>query len=462
MHNNSEESITAPTLGLKFEPKDSASPPIIRMKSQSIEPEASVEEVPSAIENIEDDTIISIDVPTSEPVESEEDTEIQIEESIETPSHVVHHVGNRPVIDRAEHRVPVQSASIPYNTVAEKQPRSLLGKATTIDYAEHRVPVQSASLPANLSEEDRLQMIRESEVELEQYMTPTSVIAPPTLPSDTMMARVANIEEDRPLPPPVIIEESMPESVTATAPCAPAEEETQFTLDEVELEDTSCASLVLDENTPLKEESVVQPMTQTTVERVMRSLSVSQNSTIGQMLRSARESANVSLHDVRAYTSIREDYLTALENDQIDALPERVYVLGYIRTLCAFYRLDNTYTQMVIDRFNGSSAPKEVKMVDDNDVPRPTWITIKPVHIMTAFVALVVGMIGLTLFLIFGQDISISSNDTNVDLKVNPTVSTSQEAPVDATEKIFKTSDFKLLYPQFQAINLSEVPEKRL
>lgn len=61
---------------------------------------------------------------------------------------------------------------------------------------------------------------------------------------------------------------------------------------------------------------------------------------IGQRLRQARESKDLSLADVEAKTRIRQRYLNALESGDWNELPNQVAVRGFLRRYATFLGLD--------------------------------------------------------------------------------------------------------------------------
>lgn len=60
----------------------------------------------------------------------------------------------------------------------------------------------------------------------------------------------------------------------------------------------------------------------------------------GDRLKHAREAKAVSIHDVAAATRISERYLNALERDDLETLPGRVFAKGYIKSYAEFLDLD--------------------------------------------------------------------------------------------------------------------------
>lgn len=71
--------------------------------------------------------------------------------------------------------------------------------------------------------------------------------------------------------------------------------------------------------------------------------------TFGVWFRKARENQRLSLDDVAHMTKIRRAILEALERDARGELPEKVFVLGYVRSYAAAVGLDS---EEALRRFN--------------------------------------------------------------------------------------------------------------
>ncbi|HHB90566.1 MAG TPA: helix-turn-helix domain-containing protein [Anaerolineae bacterium] len=78
---------------------------------------------------------------------------------------------------------------------------------------------------------------------------------------------------------------------------------------------------------------------------------------IGQLLRQARESKDLSLADVEAETRIRQRYLNALESGDWDELPNRVAARGFLRRYAAFLGLDADELVTQFDAQTETAAP---------------------------------------------------------------------------------------------------------
>ena len=61
---------------------------------------------------------------------------------------------------------------------------------------------------------------------------------------------------------------------------------------------------------------------------------------VGQVLAEARVEQNLTIEDVAAKIHIRQQYLSNLEEGDLEGLPGRVYILGFIRTYARLLNLD--------------------------------------------------------------------------------------------------------------------------
>ena len=89
----------------------------------------------------------------------------------------------------------------------------------------------------------------------------------------------------------------------------------------------------------------------------------------GDYLRLLRQRRRLTLQDLETATHIRAVYLRAMEEENYDELPPAVYVLGYIKNLCRFYRLDEetvgVLTSEVRQRVEYESPSDSSKVIRD-------------------------------------------------------------------------------------------------
>jgi len=75
---------------------------------------------------------------------------------------------------------------------------------------------------------------------------------------------------------------------------------------------------------------------------------------IGEVLQRAREDMGATLEDVEKETKIRRKYIIALEKDNFDVLPGRVYVRGFLRNYARFLGMDG---EALVNQYNELFAP---------------------------------------------------------------------------------------------------------
>ena len=68
----------------------------------------------------------------------------------------------------------------------------------------------------------------------------------------------------------------------------------------------------------------------------------------GTALRMLREYHQFDYKAIEQATLIQTRYLEALENENLEALPPLAFVIGYIRSLCSFYKLTNDTTVQLV------------------------------------------------------------------------------------------------------------------
>jgi len=89
---------------------------------------------------------------------------------------------------------------------------------------------------------------------------------------------------------------------------------------------------------------------------------------IGEELKKAREQKGLSLRDVEATTKIRIKYLSALEREEFDILPGRVYVIGFLRTYAKFLGLND---EEIVNQFKESQGDVNHEELDSPHVEPP-------------------------------------------------------------------------------------------
>jgi cytoskeletal protein RodZ len=91
---------------------------------------------------------------------------------------------------------------------------------------------------------------------------------------------------------------------------------------------------------------------------------------LGEQLKANRLAVNKSLDDIANDTNIKKQYLEALEKDDYDSLPGRVYVRGFLRAYAKCVNLDpkvltDQYDKMttIHDLLSGKDVAESVKRI---------------------------------------------------------------------------------------------------
>lgn len=77
---------------------------------------------------------------------------------------------------------------------------------------------------------------------------------------------------------------------------------------------------------------------------------------IGETLREARESKNISLREAEEATKIRLKYLKDLENENFDDLPGRAYVIGFLKTYAKYLQIED---QALVEEYKATNRSEE-------------------------------------------------------------------------------------------------------
>ena len=72
-------------------------------------------------------------------------------------------------------------------------------------------------------------------------------------------------------------------------------------------------------------------------------------STVAEKLRQARETQNLTVHQVADITKIRTDHIRALEQGDFNVFPAPVYIRGFVRTYATLLKLDVPETMAALD-----------------------------------------------------------------------------------------------------------------
>ncbi len=122
-----------------------------------------------------------------------------------------------------------------------------------------------------------------------------------------------------------------------------------------------------------------------------------------QVLKSARERAGLTPEDVENETQIRVRYLLALEDGYFSELPQQVYVLAYLRKLCALYKISKAEEEELVHPWR--KVPREVPenlpatvIPDENSENRKILHRVEVV-LLAAIATVVIGLVAFLVIL---------------------------------------------------------------
>jgi cytoskeleton protein RodZ len=146
---------------------------------------------------------------------------------------------------------------------------------------------------------------------------------------------------------------------------------------------------------------------------------------LGEMLRAARQDMGVSLAEVEQATKIRRRFLVALEEEDFPALPETVYVIGFLKEYARYLRLDPELTVRV---FKDQSGRRDIPGVQPETRIVREAMRRSPVNPANASVLLI--LVGVVLLLIFGYQQYLQLQDAVGPVtKTIPTPTTAVASP---------------------------------
>lgn len=79
---------------------------------------------------------------------------------------------------------------------------------------------------------------------------------------------------------------------------------------------------------------------------------------IGDFLRERREERGISLIEVEKDLKIRKKYLQALEEGNIDMIPGRTYIIGYLRNYSKYLGIDEENINSIIQTYKNLEKRK--------------------------------------------------------------------------------------------------------
>jgi hypothetical protein len=79
----------------------------------------------------------------------------------------------------------------------------------------------------------------------------------------------------------------------------------------------------------------------------------------GKLLKKERETRNISLDEISAFTKIKEHHLKSIEEDRYELLPAAIYVKGFLKTYAQYLALDPKNIILQYENYLKSLLPPE-------------------------------------------------------------------------------------------------------
>lgn len=100
--------------------------------------------------------------------------------------------------------------------------------------------------------------------------------------------------------------------------------------------------------------------------------------TVGQLLKSKREEQKISIREISTKTKIRQNLIIDLENDNLAKLPNRAYVIGFLKTLTQTLGINYTEAIELFERVrietSGEKIPDSGFYLEDNQEQRKSTV----------------------------------------------------------------------------------------
>ena len=154
---------------------------------------------------------------------------------------------------------------------------------------------------------------------------------------------------------------------------------------------------------------------------------------IGNFLRERREARGISLIEAEKDLKIRKKYLQALEEGNIDAIPGKTYLIGYLRNYSKYLGIDEENINQIIQTYNdlekqkaGLEKTKENKIylkTKDRSIfeKKKLFFPVKYVYLTSFVLIIFIGLFLLNRSLREAQDFPVPSpeigNETDISIE---------------------------------------------
>ncbi len=143
---------------------------------------------------------------------------------------------------------------------------------------------------------------------------------------------------------------------------------------------------------------------------------------IGEKLRSARETKRLTFKDVSKDTNITPKFIEALENEEFEKFPGETYVIGFLRTYAEYLRID---AEEIVHAYKGYKIGESATPLEELTKPTRTPVLLsfsgvfsrhKNILYISGIVSVLLGAIWL-FSSIFSSSIDIEGDDSIKNIK---------------------------------------------
>lgn len=177
---------------------------------------------------------------------------------------------------------------------------------------------------------------------------------------------------------------------------------------------------------------------------------------IGDFLRERREEKGVSLIEVEKDLKIRKKYLEALEEGNIDIIPGRTYIVGYLRNYSKYLGIDEENINSIIQTYKNLEKRKyDLEDIKEENIflkkkdksifeKRRIFFPLKYVYLASFILVIFIGLLWINRSLKEAQHFPVPSpeikteTDLNIEEKTDSIVSLIEEDIETKTETLIK------------------------
>lgn len=152
---------------------------------------------------------------------------------------------------------------------------------------------------------------------------------------------------------------------------------------------------------------------------------------IGNFLRERREAKGISLIEVEKDLKIRKKYLQALEEGNVNAIPGKTYIVGYLKNYSKYLDIDEENVNQIIQTYNNLEKQKSViKETKKENIYLKTkdrsmfekkrfFLPVKYVYLSGFLIIIFIGLLLLSRSLKEAQDFPIPSPEIGSETGIN-------------------------------------------